>query len=177
VNFEDPLHAAADGIVAFLQAQPLTSLAQADVYPGLRHDAKTSTQAKEANKRRTPRVEVFARHADAQGGHFRGNWNITVTVSVVSNYNDTTAAEHRARCQDIFSPLTSDTIADDLTQTGIVVVPVVVTLGRDTDISGKLITDTLTLELRQAFGRPHRLAPDLGGLGTPILGVPQFGEQ
>lgn len=186
--FDDILAVSADAGVAWLKSQPITTIPLANIYPGLRHDVPTTAKPKENELRLTPRVEVVARHANALAPHFSGNWNVFLTFSVISNYQDTAAFQHRQRIIDVFRRLLTTTIAADLSnalQAGgglgvigpgstafgagnpavgaVFFVPVVVPHARDFEISGKLWIDSLELELREA----SLLAVPNGAADTP----------
>jgi hypothetical protein len=168
VVFEDILYAAADAGVNYLKALGLATLPAGNVYAGVRHDATMATTDRETSIRLTPRAEVIARHAGAIIPTYSGTWDVELSVSVISNYSDTTAAAHRARVNEIFSALNVPTLAEDLSAASpCLFVPVVVPLTRETEVQGKLITDTLVLELRHAcVDRDTRG----GGFGTILPG-------
>jgi hypothetical protein len=148
----DILYQATEAGVQFLKLQAITTIPTPSqrIFPAIRHDSPTSSKPKEDNLRPTPRVEVLARRGQPVTPHFSGNWTVILVVTVISNSQDSTDAQHQARVEEILNFFLSDTIADDLSNaTANFFVPVVVPTERETEIDGKLWRDSITVELRE----------------------------
>jgi hypothetical protein len=148
---KDILYQAAAAGVALLNSWAISTVPKSQIYPGIRHETVTQQQTREQSLRKTPRVEVIARKGVPQVPHFKGNWTVLLTFSVVSNSQDTTDGMQRARVEEILVPLLAETIATDLSAaTSFFGMAVVVPGDRETEIQDKLWIDSQTLELREA---------------------------
>ena len=85
------------------------------VYRGVENRETEANEGQNSSLRKLPSIVCVCYTAPPMPINFRGNFEPICSVQVISNRDDTTRADHRARVEEVFGWFLTETIAADLT--------------------------------------------------------------